>query len=316
MVLVQHNIDQYRYPDRALAQAIDLSRKGTAVFGSQGREPALIVWSETLLTQPYRGSLFFPEHPAVPFLEQTGIPVLTGAPLVPDSEPGKSSGSGAVIANGSILVQRGRIIAGYAKRHLIPFAETIPFESTKWMHSLMERFAGFSSGWTAGKKAVVMQIPGLRFGTPICFEDAFAGICRDFVRGGADLLVNLTNDSWSQSVSAEVQHLAAARFRTVENRRTLVRSTNSGCTAIIDAEGRTIAELPMFTADYLAADVPVQSGGPTVYYVLGDWFPLLCAILLAVLMIRHFMRASSSEAISSDLESASSTRRPFPYSSR
>jgi len=280
MVLVQHNTDQYRDKDKALAGAIDLSRKGIAALSARGKRPAMIVWSETLLTLPYRGNKFFPDHPAIPFLEQGNIPVLTGAPLVSAAEEYTPE-----IANGTILIQHGRITGSYAKRQLIPFAEAIPFGTEKWMRRLMEKFAGFSSGWTAGRETAVMEIPGLRFGTPICFEDAFAGICRDFIKGGgAELLINLTNDSWSQTNSAEVQHLAAARFRTVENRRTLVRSTNSGCTVVIDAQGRIIAGLPMFTADYLAVDVPVELGGPTLYFLLGDWLPALCAVLFVAWM--------------------------------
>ena len=289
MVLVQHNIDQYQDENEALARAIDLSRKGIAALGSRGKKPVMIVWSETLLTQPYRGNRFFQGHPAIPFLEQSNIPVLTGAPLVPSDEPEENRKSEdeyiPEIANGTILVQNGKITASYAKQQLIPFAEVIPFGTEKWMRRLMEKFAGFSSGWTAGREMAVMEIPGLRFGTPICFEDAFAGICRDFIKGGgAELLINLTNDSWSQTNSAEVQHLAAARFRTVENRRTLVRSTNSGCTVVIDAQGRIIAGLPMFTADYLAVDVPVELGGPTLYFLLGDWLPALCAVLFVAWM--------------------------------
>ena len=271
LVLVQHNIDQYSNDGEALAMAVDLSRQAAASLRARSREPAIIVWSETLLTMPYKGNRFYRAHPAVPFLEQSSIPVLTGAPLVLIDGP--------EIANGAILVQNGEIIAAYGKQQLIPFAETIPFGEKKWMRDLMEKFAGFSSGWSAGREAVIMEIPGLRFGTPICFEDAFAGLCRKFVKNGAELLINLTNDSWSLSASAQIQHLAAARFRAIENRRSLVRSTNSGCTAVIDAQGRTIACLPMFTADYLAADVPVQCGSPTVYFLLGDWFPLLCALM-------------------------------------
>ena len=290
MVLVQHNIDQYRYAKEALSRAIDLSRQGTASIRARGGEPALIVWSETLLTMPFKGGDYFQDHPLIPFLEESRIPVITGAPLVLLAEPqdGKpGDGRPPELANGAILVQRGRIVSSYAKRQLIPFAETIPFGTKKWMLSLMEKFVGFSSAWKAGKEVVVMEVPGLRFGTPICFEDAFAGICRDFIKEGADILINLTNDSWSGSVSAEIQHLAAARFRSVENRRTIVRSTNSGCTVVVDAEGLITGQLPPFSADYLALDVPVQQRRATVYYLLGDWFPFLCAALFAVYLIRN-----------------------------
>ena len=274
LVLVQHNIDQYSYPGEALESAISLSAKGTAFLKAQGTEPALVIWSETVLTEPYIGNRYFSGHKPVPFLEKNGVPVLLGAPLIFDEDDSS-------IANGAILIGGGTVISSYKKQKLIPFAETIPFADKKWMKGLMERFAGFSSFWTAGNETAVMEISGLRFGAPICFEDAFALLCRDFVKNGAEILVNLTNDSWSQSISAQVQHLAAARFRSIETRRTLVRSTNSGCTAVIDAQGRTIAELPLFTAAFLAMEAPVYSGRPTVYFLLGNWFPV-CSVLIVV----------------------------------
>ena len=283
LVLVQHNIDQFSNEKEALALAINLSRQGTTAMERQGRKPAMIVWSETLLTRPYGENSASSFYSSISFLEQSSIPVLTGAPLILDAYIPE-------IANGTILVQRGRIIGSYGKQQLIPFAESIPFVKQKWMRRLMERFIGFSSSWTAGEKAVVMETSSFTFGTPICFEDAFSGICRGFVREGAELLLNLTNDSWSQSYSAELQHMAASRFRTVENRRTLARSANSGITAVIDAEGRIMASLPPFTAGYLAVEVPIQSARQTVYCLLGDWFPLFCALLFTLQMAFRHLR--------------------------
>ena len=276
LILVQHNIDQYYYEEEALTRAVSLSRQGLEAMREQGKEPAMIIWSETVLTLPYKGNRFFRSQNAIPFFYESDIPILTGAPLI--IEEGQNEDS-TDIYNGAILVQRGSVISGYAKQQLIPFAESIPFGSQPWMRRFMDKFVGFSSGWATGKEAVIMEIQGLSFGTPICFEDAFARLCRNFTAAGAEVLINLTNDSWSQSVSAEVQHLAAARFRSVENRRPLVRSTNSGCTVYIDAEGRIRSSLPLFTADYLILDLPVQTGGPTVYFLFGDWFPVLCGIL-------------------------------------
>jgi apolipoprotein N-acyltransferase len=214
LVLIQHNVDQYLYAEEALAKAIELSRQGAAFLEKQGKEAAMIVWSETVLTRPFKDSRFY--HSPIPFLEQSKIPVLFGAPLVSGQNSRKET---VEFFNGAILVQQGRIISTYGKQRLIPFAETVPFGNTKLMQTLMEKFVGFSSGWSIGRESVVMEIPGLKFGVPICFEDAFAGLCRNFIKGGAEILVNLTNDSWSQSASAEAQHLAAARFRAVENRR-------------------------------------------------------------------------------------------------
>ena len=85
----------------------------------------------------------------------------------------------------------------------------------------------------------------------------------------------MTNDSWSKSVACEMQHMAIALFRAVENRRTLVRATNGGITCIVDPNGRITALLPPFREDFLVADAPVYDGAATPYTRLGDWFAWL-----------------------------------------
>ena len=112
----------------------------------------------------------------------------------------------------------------------------------------------------------------MRFSTPICFEDTFGYLGREFVRHGAQVLVNMTNDSWSFSVPAEMQHMMMGVFRAVENRRSMVRSTNGGMTVTIDPDGRILQVLEPFTADYLIGTVPVVDGAHTPYTRWGDWF--------------------------------------------
>ncbi|MDR1429322.1 MAG: apolipoprotein N-acyltransferase [Spirochaetaceae bacterium] len=293
LLLVQHNADAWNGSELgALSEAMRLSNEGYAYAKTTAplSAPLMIVWSETLLARPfeeYRG--FFlknpRELPLLPFLQEKNVYLLTGAPLVHDWEH-YTAFNGAILISGG-----GALAASYAKQHLVPFAEAVPFGDKPWMASFMRDIVGFESGWEAGKESTVMELPlgegkTLRFGTPICFEDAFGKLCGDFFRNGADILINLTNDSWSRQVSAETQHLAAARFRTVENRRVLVRSTNSGQSAVISAEGRILASLPCFEAAYLAVEVPVQiPRQATVYSVLGDWFPLCCGILFCAMIV-------------------------------
>jgi len=87
----------------------------------------------------------------------------------------------------------------------------------------------------------------------------------------------MTNDSWSFSVSAMRQHMAMGLFRAVENRRSMVRSTNGGITCVIDPNGRVTAECPAFAETFIVADVPVFDGKPTLYTRWGDWFGWVCA---------------------------------------
>jgi apolipoprotein N-acyltransferase len=82
-------------------------------------------------------------------------------------------------------------------------------------------------------------------------------------------MVNITNDSWYGPYLEQQQHLALAAFRSVEHRRTLVRSTNTGISAFVDPAGRIVARTPVFEEATLTADVPKMTG-TTVYQVIGD----------------------------------------------
>ncbi len=298
LLLIQHNADSWMDGElTALNRAVQLSRQGMEQYQKETglTKPALLVWSETVLRRPFADYLGFykrnpKDDPLVPFLAEQGVPLLTGAPVVLNWETYDATNSVIFINPDSTIPY------SYAKRHPVPFAEAIPFWEYQWMRDFMAKVVGVDGTWTMGTEAVVMEVTTpegtvIRFGTPICFEDAFADVCRDFFKKGADLLINLTNDSWSQTVSSETQHLVAARFRTIENRRVLVRSTNGGITAVIDAEGRVIRSLPPFTEQYLATVVPVQkAAGFTTYYLLGDWFAALVSLLFFSLIFVHYYR--------------------------
>jgi len=307
-VLVQHNGDSWETGGeiqvlktcQALSREgiarmekgdIALAGNGTSGAGSAaGMKPALVVWSETVLRRPFEDYRPFfrkspPNDPFIPFLADIDTPLLTGAPVVLDWERYDATNSALLISS------RAEVIASYAKSHPVPFAEAIPFWEYQWMRDFMKDVVGLEGGWVVGTEATVMEIETpsgrpLHFGVPICFEDAFADVCADFYRNGADILINITNDSWSKTVSSETQHLVASRFRAVENRRVLVRSTNGGVTSVVDAEGRMIASLPLFTEASLPVLVPIQiSSAPTTYFLLGDWFPVLMAALVLAFLL-------------------------------
>ena len=302
LLLVQHNADSWESGGemRALSRSQELTREGLRKMRTGGAalaggeaipQPALVAWSETVLRRPYEDYLpFFRKNPVadpfVPFLSRIGVPLLTGAPVVLDWEKYDATNSAI------LLGPDGGLRYSYAKRHPVPFAESIPFWEYQWMRDFMKRVVGLEGGWVMGSEATVMTVPtpsgrDLRFGVPICFEDAFPDVCADFFRGGADILINITNDSWSRMASSETQHFAAARFRAIENRRVLVRSTNGGYTVVVDAEGRVAADLPLFEAATLPVLVSVQrSERQTTYFLLGDWLPLLLAIVLGFSLLR------------------------------
>lgn len=290
LLLCQQNTDPWIEGEQAaLASNLKLARQALEKNRKEGgRNPDLIVFSETSLRRPFAEYRSWfeknpPAEPLIPFLKKEGIPLLTGLPVIIDWEKYTASNSAGLIS------PEGKLLKTYAKMHPVPFAEAIPFWEYAWFRSFMQNVIGLESGWVMGAERVLFEIRAqaegtdgnaaaqVRFAAPICFEDAFADICRAFVLDGADLLINLTNDSWSRTESAQIQHYAVARFRAIELRRTLVRSTNSGVTCVIGADGRSILELPQFSASSVVVDVPVIRAPLTLYARHGDWWAHLCA---------------------------------------
>ena len=140
--------------------------------------------------------------------------------------------------------------------------------------------------WEPGKRRVVFRHPLVSFSTPICFEDSFPGDVRLFVRAGAQVILNLSNDYWSLTDTEAMQHAANAVFRAVENGRPLARASASGLTCVVDTLGRITARGPLYEPAFLVADVPVGNDRhDTLYSSWGDWFPVaLGAVLLLVLL--------------------------------
>jgi apolipoprotein N-acyltransferase len=288
-VLVQQNIDQWRtgQEERSLRRGQKLTRD--ALAAAQGPVD-LVAWSETSLQRPYTQYRdFYRTHPAgdpfLPFLREIDTPFLTGAPVLLDLEDWE-------LLNGAILLSSsGRLIDSYGKQHLVPMAENIPFWNFEPVRKFYRNIIGLAGRWSVGTEYTLFEVPvadpgveAVSFGAPICFEDSFGYLARGFVYLGADVLVNLTNNAWSRTDSAQIQHFVSARFRAIENRRALVRSTNSGLTAVVDAYGRVTAELPMFESRSLTADVPVyDAGGITIYTRFADWLgKLLLGVTVAV----------------------------------
>ena len=159
----------------------------------------------------------------------------------------------------------------YHKVKLVPFTEYFPYE--KQFPTIYKALLnGDTHMWRPGDKSSTLKVDDFTFGTPICFEDTFGYIGRNFVNNGAQAFVNLSNDAWSESLACQYQHLSMAVFRCVENRVPAVRSTASGQTSIIDPNGKVIKMLEPFTSGYIVGDIPIiNTPQKTVYTKYGDW---------------------------------------------
>ena len=175
----------------------------------------------------------------------------------------------------------------YDKAHLVPFGEFIPF-GFRWFTDLMHMPLG---DFTRGTDAPVP----LRLGTEkvavnICYEDLFGEeIIRQLPE--ATLLVNISNIAWFGDSLAPHQHLQISRMRALETGRPMLRATNTGATAVIDARGRVQHLLAPFSEGALTATVRGHAGA-TPYVRTGNW-PVItsCAGLIAAAIALAALRA-------------------------
>jgi len=165
----------------------------------------------------------------------------------------------------------------YSKRHLVPFGEFIPW-GFRWFVDLMQMPIGDQQRGPAWQPP--MQLAGQRIAVNICYEDLFAAEIRAAWRDPVQaptLLLNLSNLGWFDDSRALPQHLQISRLRALETGRPVLRATNTGATAIVDAHGRVTASLPHLTQGVLDAEVQGR-GGMTPYLRFGDW-PALALVL-------------------------------------
>ncbi len=285
LLLVQQNADPwYDFFDSSIKVGQNLTRKGLKECEKEGKDVDLIIWSETSLSIAYEDYKDVYENtpnddPFIPFLQEHKVPLLVGTQI-------RGKDDRHEVFNGVVLIDHyGDVLDSYAKMQLVPFAEFLPFMDSPIVQKLFDKLVGFSSGYHQGYRYKVLKIQNkkgkdISFATPVCYEDAFPALCAGLHEKGSDLLINLTNDSWSRTDSAEYQHFAIAYFRAIELRTTLVRSTNAGYTCAVDPKGNVMASLPLFQEGFLHIEIPLYSHKTTPYALFKDWLPLLLFILL------------------------------------
>jgi apolipoprotein N-acyltransferase len=269
--------------DLAARQLADLQRV-SADLEQRGAE--LIVWSES--SYPYHVG----RDQAADFAAgdrrriQRGFsrPIVLGAITSDDS--GKAPYNSALLLDAG-----GRFTARFDKIFLLVFGEYVPlYETFGWIRKLLPRTVGHFS---RGEKVVTFpfQHDGVeyRLGPMICYEDILTDFGRKLAAFHPHLLVNITNDAWFGDTAEPWEHLQLAVYRAIELRTDLVRSVNTGVSALIDANGRvfgkTYAVDPKKTpkpADGLLGEVRLVEGGHTIYAAVGDLFGWLCAAATSI----------------------------------
>lgn len=207
-----------------------------------------------------------------------GHAIAIGMPLIvrPTREDGPR------ISNSVLLLEPGRVpdpaqpASRYDKRHLVPFGEFVPWGFGWFVRMMRIPLGDFARG---GAGQPPFEVGGQRIAFNVCYEDLFGEGIRQALPGlqGATVLANVSNIAWFGDSHALPQHLQISRMRTLETGRPMLRATNTGVTAAIDADGRVLARLEPLTAGTL--DVRIQgTTGLTPFARWGNAPALLAAL--------------------------------------
>jgi apolipoprotein N-acyltransferase len=261
--------------DLHAGELAELERMSTAPE-ADGRAPGLVVWPEV----PTPFSMEDPRFARLTerVAKQTRDGFLSGV-----IEERAQPGFGWQFFNSAVLHDTaGRQTFLYDKIHLVPFSEYVPWASWfKFIQSITLEVGNFQQG----SEYTVGTLPdGRHFSVYICYEAVFPGEVRKFADYGAELFVNISNDGWFGRTAGPQQHLEMARVRAIENRRWLLRATNNGFTVTVDPYGHETGKLAPDVRGALDTAYGYRSD-KTLYTRWGDWFPLLCIIAAALIMV-------------------------------
>lgn len=295
--VLQGNIDQEKkrrprkYKKIIMQRYTDLSRE---VFKEN---PALIVWPEAATPGFVIKNL--------PLLNQLGSIIKEADThfLIGSSEYSKfarKAGDRGKLGNTALFFSpEGKVLGQYLKIHLVPFGEYLPYEGTiPWPDFI----APEGKNWDhPGKEFTLFDLEQAKFGVIICWEIVFPDLFRQFVKNGANFMINITNEGWFGDTAAPHQMVAISVFRAVENRVSLTRSANTGVSCFIDPLGRiagrvTNAGKDTFVKGFLTQDVQL-SKEKTFYTLYGDIFMYICIVISSTGIIAAFMRGKSRSNI-------------------
>ncbi len=284
--LVQANIDQHHKwdPDlraESFRRHLDLSGQETR---EGAPEPTLVVWPET--ASAYVLDEDTVARDVIAEVTPKGGHLLTGFNRFDlTGEPKRAWNSLAV------LNDQGEIETIYDKHRLVPFGEFLPWRGLLSRIGLKKITAG-SIDFQPGPGPSTLDVGGLPAFSPlICYEAIFTTeVTADGHRPA--WLLNITNDAWFGKSSGPYQHFAMARMRAIEEGLPLVRSANTGISAVIDPYGLVFAELGLGETGVLDTDLPTGLKRPTIYarWPVATILSLVAIALGLIFMIEKLLK--------------------------
>lgn len=239
----------------------------------------LIIWPETAIPSYY--------HLADDFINRISAKQLSTNTLFMSGIVNKDLATDTYFNSILLIDDKHRF---YNKHHLVPFGEYLPFKLLldRMLRFLKIPMSDFSSGDANYK---ILETDQAVFGMSICYEDAYGSEIRGALPE-ANILINVSNDAWFGDSMAPHQHLQIARMRAIENGRYLLRSTNTGISAVINNKGKVAAVSPQFKPHSLNSKAELFIG-QTPYSKYGNYLTLSLSLLLLLISFILQRKANS-----------------------
>jgi apolipoprotein N-acyltransferase len=223
----------------------------------------LVIWPET--SMPF----YFQEENELQkrvrdVARQTNATLVLGAPgytKTPSQLPGY-----ALFNRAFLVAPDGTVESWYDKRHLVPLGEYVPLGS--WVPFIQKLVVG-AMDFSPGLSSNPLVHHHVALGVLICYEAIFPGLAQESVSQGANILVNISNDTWFGASSAPWQHLYLSVLRAIEQNRFLIRCTNTGISAFVDNRGHILDTSELFKEQALVQDSIIPLKETTWYH---DWY--------------------------------------------
>jgi apolipoprotein N-acyltransferase len=180
----------------------------------------------------------------------------------------------------------GRLQGTYAKQHLVPFGEYVPFRSEL---SFISELQQIPHDFDPGHATKVFRIAGTPVGTVICFESAFTPLMRASVRKGAQAIVVTTNNRSYRRSPNSAQHVALSQMSAAAVGRPVLHASISGITAVIDATGNVSHTTHLFRNAVVTGRITTVRG-ETPYVRVGDWVEWASLLVLAGAVVEAVRR--------------------------
>ena len=293
VIVIQNNIGSVSHPQSKMSaqKAFQISKNLTyksilknAKTLEKRKNIDFILWSEG--AYPYPIDIHNNKEKRLSdFVQITKIPLVTGG----ISKARKNYGVSLFAID-----RKGNIVKPvYNKVKLLAFGEYFPGINT--FPVLKKIFSYFGSNFTAGKSVQVQELEGARLGWQICYEILFDKFSRELSQKEAQVLVNITNDSWYDSWQEPWQHLTISFARAIEVRRPLLRATNTGRSGLIHFDGTVDKISQMDKPWFHLYKIPYYKNPPKTLFMSWGYYINEMFLFFLVLLIGFFIFKPSTK---------------------